>query len=96
MRFVSVVARNLSEAGAFVEPEGGAPLPIYRIVHVQLERTARELEGIPAELRQGSVMSAIWRVSSTTRGVPGGYALRFLVEPRNRSALAIEAMAAAS
>jgi hypothetical protein len=94
------MARNVSEAGVFVEADTAATIPLYRIVHVQLERTARETEGIPARLREGKIMSAVWRVAPCrpSRGTPAGYALRFLVDPREsaRELRADDRMAVAS
>ena len=83
MRFTSVVTRDVSEAGVFVDASGAAAIPLHRIVHVQLERTARDMEGIPTRLRDGRVLSAVWRVAPCQKatGTPSGYALRFLVDP---------------
>lgn len=83
VRFASVVTRDVSAAGAFVEVDNAAAIPLYRLVHVQLEREVREAAGIPHALRQGRVLSAVWRVAPCRRstGTPGGYALRFLVDP---------------
>lgn len=83
VRFTSVTTRDVSEAGAFVDANGAAAIPLYRIVHVQLERTARDLEGVPSRLREGRVLSAVWRVAPCQKatGTPSGYALRFLVDP---------------
>lgn len=85
VRFASVTTRDISEAGAFVVADNGASIPLFRIVHLQLERGTREVGAIPERLREGRVMSAVWRVAPTrtSRGTPGGYALRFLVEPRH-------------
>jgi hypothetical protein len=101
VRFVSVTTRNVSEGGAFVEAEAGVPIPLYRLVHVQLERQAREVEGVPELLREGRVLSAVWRVAPcrATTGTPAGYALRFLVEPQENACVsqsAPERMAVAS
>ena len=87
VRFASVMTRDISNAGIFVEPESAATIPLYRLVHVQLERDARESAGIPERLRQGRVLTAVWRVADCRRstGTPGGYALRFLVEPRENA-----------
>lgn len=83
VRFTSVTTRDISEAGAFVVADNAAAIPLFRIVHLQLERGARDAAAIPERLREGRVMSAVWRVAPTrtSRGTPGGYALRFLVEP---------------
>ena len=88
VRFASVTTRDISEAGAFVEADGkGATIPLYRLVHVQLERGSREAEGVPERLREGRVLSAVWRVAPcrSTTGTPSGYALRFLVEPQDNA-----------
>jgi uncharacterized protein (UPF0248 family) len=83
VRFTSVTTRDISEVGAFVEADNAAAIPLYRIVHLQLERSSREMSGVPERLREGRVLSAVWRVAPTrtSRGTPGGYALRFLVDP---------------
>lgn len=101
VRFMSVTTRNISDGGAFVEAEAGASIPLYRLVHIQLERQARETDGVPARLREGRVLSAIWRVAPcrAATGTPAGYALRFLVEPQENacaSQSAAERMAVAS
>lgn len=85
VRFVSVTTRDISEAGAFVEADAAATIPLYRLVHVQLERSARDCEAIPERLREGRVLSAVWRVGpcKPATGTPSGYALRFLVEPHD-------------
>jgi hypothetical protein len=85
VRFVSVTTRDINETGVFVEADGGAAIPLYRLVHVQLERGVRDAEGVPDRLREGRVLSAVWRVGPcrSTTGTPSGYALRFLVEPQH-------------
>jgi hypothetical protein len=85
VRFASVVTRDVSEAGVWVETEASAAIPLYRLVHMQLERSARDLAGVPQRLREGRVLSAVWRVGPCKRstGTPEGYALRFLVEPQS-------------
>jgi hypothetical protein len=87
VRFASVKTRDISDSGAFVEAEAGAAIPLYRLVHVQLERQARECEGVPEALREGRVLSAVWRVAPcrAATGTPAGYALRFLVEPQENA-----------
>jgi hypothetical protein len=83
VRFISVMTRDVSEAGVFVECEGGAAIPLFRLVHLQVERSTRTAEALPLRLREGRVLSAVWRVAPCRRstGTPSGYALRFLVEP---------------
>jgi hypothetical protein len=84
VRFASVMTRNVSETGAFVECEAGAAIPLYRLVHLQLERKAGSNTQLPSRLREGRVLSAVWRVAPCRKstGTPSGYALRFLVDPQ--------------
>ncbi len=84
VRFISVMTRDISEAGVFVECEAGAAIPLYRLVHLQVERSTRMAEALPRRLREGRVLSAVWRVAPCRRstGTPSGYALRFLVDPQ--------------
>ncbi len=84
VRFASVVTRNVSDSGVFVECEAGAAIPLYRLVHLQLERNAGSNTQLPSKLREGRVLSAVWRVAPCRKstGTPAGYALRFLVDPQ--------------
>ena len=99
VRFASVMTRDVSEAGVFVECEAGAAIPLYRLVHLQVERAAGANHQLPMNLREGRVLSAVWRVAPCRRstGTPSGYALRFLVDPQVSAAEiapgSIEAMA---
>jgi hypothetical protein len=88
-RFATVMARNVSEFGVYVECQNAVSIPLYRLVQFQLEREARDGEALPASLRQGRVLSAVYRVSPGSRSVPQGFALRLMVDPR-RSAAAME------
>lgn len=83
VRFASVMTRDVSDGGVFVECEAGAAIPLYRLVHLQVERATRVAEQLPSRLREGRVLAAVWRVAPCRRstGTPAGYALRFLVEP---------------
>ena len=83
LRFVSVVMRDVSEVDAFVECQVPALIPLYRLVHFQVERPVRDGE-LPAALQDGKVLSAVYRVGphKTSTGTPMGYALRLLVEPK--------------
>jgi hypothetical protein len=83
LRFVSVVTRDVSDVDAFVECQMPASIPLYRLVHFQVERPARGSGELPAVLQQGKVLSAIYRVGpyKAATGTPQGYALRLLVEP---------------
>jgi hypothetical protein len=88
LRFASVVMREVSEVDAFVECQVPALIPLYRLVHFQVERPSRDGHDLPAALREGKVLSAIYRVGpyKTATGTPSGYALRLLVEPRTHVA----------
>ena len=89
VRFASVMTRDISDAGVFVECEAGAAIPLYRLVHVQVERGMSMNQQLPTKLREGRVLSAVWRVGPCRRstGTPAGYALRFLVDPQASAAL---------
>lgn len=96
VRFASVMTRDVSDAGVFVECEAGAAIPLYRLVHLQIERAMVANQQLPIRLRKGRVLSAVWRVAPCRRstGTPSGYALRFLVDPRAaQTATTLEAVA---
>ena len=98
VRFASVMTRDVSDAGVFVECEAGAAIPLYRLVHLQVERSYGASNQLPASLREGRILSAVWRVAPCRRstGTPSGYALRFLVDPQVEAAAApapVEAVA---
>jgi len=90
VRFASVTTRNVSESGVFVECEAGAAIPLYRLVHLQLERNAGSNTQLPSKLREGRVLSAVWRVAPCRKSTrtPSGYALRFLVDQQIQQASA--------
>lgn len=82
VRFASVTTRDLSEGGAFVECHASAPLPLFRLVHLQLESP---LGHASTALSSGRVLAAVWRVEKhDAAGQAHGYALRFLVDPAER------------
>jgi hypothetical protein len=86
-RFASVVARNVSDYGVYVECHSVVSIPLYRLVQFQLEREAKESDALPDTLKQGRVLSAVYRVSAPTpAGKPQGLALRLLVDPKRRPA----------
>src|SRR3954467_4744157 len=98
LRFVSVMTRDVSDLDVFVECQVPASIPLYRLVHFQIERPAREVRELPAVLQQGKVLSAVYRVGpyKSSTGTPHGYALRLLIEPgqaaagsRDRNTLAV-------
>ncbi len=97
-RFASVLTRNISETGVFIEWAESASIPLYRLVTFQLERDVRNIEGVPPVLRSGKVLSAVYRAGVFRRatGTPEGYGLRLLVEPSfmaRRSGEPVEATA---
>ena len=83
VRFASVTTRNISETGVFIEWTEATSIPLYRLVSFQLERDARNIDGLPPALRSGKVLSAVYRVGNFqhSTGTPDGYGLRLLVEP---------------
>lgn len=85
-RFASVITRNISEQGVFVECQSAVSIPMFRLVQFQLERTMRDEDHMPAALRAGRILSAVYRVSpGTTSGRPQCLALRLMVDPRRRA-----------
>ena len=87
-RMASVVTRDVSESGVSVECVQGPPIPLYRMVYFQIDRSARGRGDLPAALRAGNVLSAIFRVGdcSPKTGTPSEYALRLLIEPERKAA----------
>lgn len=85
-RMAAVVTRDVSEHGVSVECLGGMAIPLFRLVHFQVDRDARTRLDLPAALRKSSVLSAIFRVGAAkpSTGSPSEYALRMLVEPERR------------
>ena len=81
-RFASALTRDVSELGVFVECQAGITIPMFRLVQFQLEREARD-GSLPPALRQGRVLSAVYRVSPA-KGPSGrqGFALRLMVDPK--------------
>jgi hypothetical protein len=87
-RMASVVTRDVSTHGVSVECQGGTPIPLYRLVYFQVDRSMRGRADLPAQLRKSTVLSAIFRVGpvSNDTGAPTEYALRLLVEPERQAA----------
>jgi hypothetical protein len=87
LRFASVITRNISETDAFVECQAPTSIPLHRLVHFQVERSAVQGIELPEVLCRGKLLSAISRVGPYTAatGTPQGYALRLLVEPKPRA-----------
>lgn len=84
VRFASVITRDVSETGAFVECASVAPIPLFRLVHLQLETPGAQATPLAA----GRVLAAVWRVERepAASGSPAGYALRFMVDPTAQAA----------
>ena len=84
LRFVSVTTRDVSELDVFVVCDRPASIPLYRLVHFQVEAPARAGKDIPEVLQHGKVLSAVYRVGpyQSSTGTPQGYALRLMVEPK--------------
>ncbi len=82
-RFSSVVTRDVGDRSTYVECLSGPPIPMHRLVFLQLDRTTRGYDFLPHTLRQGKILSAVCRVGpvSNVTGLPDGYALRLLIEP---------------
>jgi hypothetical protein len=80
-RFASVILRDVSDHGAYLECGAADPIPMYRLVYLQLEREGRDTS-LPPPLVQGRVLAAVYRVGprDTATGTPAGYALRFVLE----------------
>lgn len=80
------MTRDVSDLGAYVECDGGAAIPLHRLVNLQIERGMRGPDNnLPSNLRDGKVLSAVWRVAPCRKatGTPSGYALRFLADPQS-------------
>ena len=82
-RFASVMTRDISDTGVFIEWHEPTSIPLYRLVTFQLERDARNADGLPAALRTGKVLSAVYRAGQFQKstGTPDGYGLRLLIDP---------------
>jgi hypothetical protein len=98
LRFVSVTTRDVSELDAFVECDRPASIPLYRLVHFQVETPARGGTEIPEALQRGKVLSAVYRVGpyQSSTGTPQGYALRLMVEPKRQAVPHREPLAVAN
>ena len=87
-RFATVVTRNVSDLGVYVECQSPVSIPLYRLVHFQLERDIRDCEQLPAALQHGRVLSAVYRVTPMSASKPQGFALRLMVDPKRLAASA--------
>ncbi len=86
-RFATVMTRNVSEFGAYVECQTPVSLPLYRLVQFQLEKDINDGQDLPASLKQGRLTAAIYRVQPPdARGRGQGLALRLMIEPKRHAA----------
>ena len=82
-RFASVITRNVSEFGVYVECQSPVSIPLYRLVQFQLERDVRDADGLPESLNQGRALSAVYGTSPPKpSGARQGLALRLMVDPK--------------
>jgi hypothetical protein len=95
-RFATVLTRNVSDCGVYVECQSPVSIPLFRLVQFQLERDARTAEALPGTLQQGRVLGAVYRVSPPKGSQPQGLALRLMVTPqRTAEATEVETRATA-
>ena len=47
-RFASVVTRDISDEGVYLDCRAGDAIPLHRLVYLQLEREARDVAQLPA------------------------------------------------
>ena len=82
-RFASVMTRDVSDTGVFIEWRESTTIPLYRLVTFQLERDVRNVDELPSALKSGKILSAVYRAGAVQKstGTPDGYGLRLLVEP---------------
>jgi hypothetical protein len=86
-RFTTVVARNVSDFGVYVECHSPVTIPLYRLVQFQLERDGHGGDPLPCSLQQaGRVLSAVYRVSPPSSSRPQGLALRLMIDPKRMAA----------
>jgi hypothetical protein len=88
-RFATVMTRNVSDYGVYVECQSPVSIPLYRLVQFQLERDVRDSDALPGTLHQGRILSAVYRVTPPSASRLQGLALRLMIDPR-RTAVATE------
>jgi hypothetical protein len=81
-RFATVVTKNISEYGVYVECRTPVSIPLFRLVQFQLEREGRTTEALPDCLQHGRILSAVYRVAPPSPSRPQGLALRLMVDPK--------------
>lgn len=87
-RFASVVTRNVSEQGVYVECHSPVSIPLFRLVQFQLERDVRSADLLPESLQQGRILSAVYRVSPASASQRQGLALRLMIDPKRAATTA--------
>lgn len=81
IRFATGVTRNVSAFGLYVECHSPVTIPLYRLVHVQIDRDGLT-SAVPSALLRGRVLSAVYRVTPASMSQRPGFALRLMVDPR--------------
>lgn len=81
-RFASVVTRDVSDLGVFVECPSPLSIPLYRLVQFQVEPHLLGMHELPETLRRGRILSAVYRVAQGGQSARYGLALRLMVDPR--------------
>jgi hypothetical protein len=81
-RFATVVTRDVSELGVYVECHSVVSIPMFRLVQFQLEREVLDSDEVPAALRRGRCYrrSTVFAPDSWRRGG----ALRLMVDRSDR------------
>jgi hypothetical protein len=86
-RFATVLVRNVSDCGVYVECQSPVSIPLFRLVQFQLERDVYD-GNLPGSLQQpGRVLSAVYRVSPPSASRPQGLALRLMIDPARMTAM---------
>ena len=86
-RFASVVTRDISDHGVFVECQSMLSIPLFRLVHFQVEPGVRTSQELPEILKHGRILSAVYRVAHPAHNRRAGLALRLLIDPRRARAV---------
>lgn len=90
-QFASVVTRNVSQYGVYVECASPVSIPLFRLVQFQLDVQVDSNVPLPASLRHGRILSAVYRiVPPTSYGALQGLALRLMVDPHAMRAMQID------
>ena len=89
-RFATVVTRNVSDLGVYVECQSPVSIPLFRLVQFQLERDVCDSAALPGSLQQGRVLGAVYRVSPPSKSQPQGLALRLMIDPRRAAVADVE------